>query len=990
LLTDGVNLLISEAEHKTTDKSVDFLLDQLTEPSLKAAVYLVASESTSDSKPVTNWIGQAVQETAKISDNETKRTYFVAAIERGLKHQVFANDELAQKVIDHYSSVAIDDQHNGELLKVAGQMTEPANKLNALISATNNLKIQGVELGIIESTLVKVGTEQLIKDTISESFATKLQIIQQLETIHDPQIKVDIYLTASERTSDKELAGDLISRVIQHTTKVPKHQADTKLRNFSKAIKVGLKNRTFANDNLAYEVVDQYSAIVNDNLGNDDLVQVIDQMTKPANKLNTLINAINNLETQGIEPGGVKFTLIQTIIGSWTASDKIDSRATQKQIIQRLETINNSQTKIEIYLQVATKIDSNIRRPLITKSFEHIKMLAADNRNRVSLFETNVHLAAESNVFTSVPLAVDYIKTSQNIQPAKTGDLARKATRQLSVPHKQRPFLLQIIPYLNDKDALWAITTTRHLILKHSVSKAERSQQFRQLYKIAMPHPVLSQPQFCQEATLDLAKVGEFKLARQVMAKNKKVATNVAFETSTIAPGFAQDAFNLSIKEDRDSLLSVKQGKTVANIANEVAKYSPDLAEQTQRSLIEVAVNQAIEVDVAIAKKSFLKAAYQTSRPDTIHPGANFGSGNGNGSGSGGGSGGNSGNGGGREPYLGVKIVIDADFEEFFQIGEGKEIRFVNALAEMLRISPFDVFIADRQPGSVEYKIIFLDPALCAIVQKKFTFQEEDFSRLEEAIEEKIKNVEVFYPTQKDLEKLRYVRVTGQNTVHIDLTHRGGKMVDVKIKFSTDAQDKQIDVEFPFDEMELITVLKVLERQSVLAHPNSLIFQQDWRFYQVMLLHALGIFTTKKQTSPVSRLQLTKNLFADSIKLVKSPQKMSRYLVTFKRAWRSIPTVLLWKLGFKDGLIADDFATKIGDLIYDQGLGKNKGAFALLERSRAKAEDQNLGWEITVSDNETHLTRYPWELIALVLQWLDITIDNFTTNQTTRGLILAK
>jgi hypothetical protein len=519
----------------------------------------------------------------------------------------------------------------------------------------------------------------------------------------------------------------------------------------------------------------------------------------------------------------------------------------------------------------------------------------------------------------------------------------------------QVEILFAAIPKVRQDLAYGLAQRSFELIRDASPSMETRRQSLKRLLSLAHSQRLLADKRFCEELTLALAEVAEFQDARRALAANGALYQDVALKTSGKTPGFALDALNRALESNRDLTYSEQHAQILANITQQIAKYSPEVAKRVWDQSIKMA-RQLVPVSAVKHQErlDFYRRSYSPPNPRITDPAhIRFGE-------------------GGSQP-IAVRIVLEADFQTFV---ETREQLFIESLADMLRVSPGDVLILDRSEGSIGYILYFVLQAVSYILKRKFETQDEDIQRLQIVIDAPIILVELVIPTRAQVAEAaaRKPAVPEGKVVEIELEERIPKeMVRVRIRLPDGAKDTG-DVNLPFDEEELTTVLKILEKRSL---DDSRI----WRPSQIETLYRLGLIDKPGIVPDVFPRVMT---HFGQVLTRRKPGRFSQILEGHR--WLTILMALAFRLGLKReswepyqigilyemGLInrinlIPTHLQEVGNMIYDQdgkGLASNRKIYHLLQSSIEQSIDENVAWQLEINKANTHLTRYPWELAS--------------------------
>jgi hypothetical protein len=602
----------------------------------------------------------------------------------------------------------------------------------------------------------------------------------------------------------------------------------------------------------------------------------------------------------------------------------------------------------EVYGAIPASIDKLSRLlPIVTAIENRVDL-------RDALLEAMRSEALEVGAFNNVDFVPEFIKQIAGLPGVEPISEVEEVLRSVEEPTQQLEILFEIIPEVQQDLASYVAQRSLELVHEADSTAQRKRRNLKRLLSLAERQHILIDEGFCQRLILDLVEVAEFEDARRALKANVTLYQDVALETSGEAPGFALEALGHMLELDRSLAYSERHTQVLARIVHQVTKYSPGRAKCVRAQAIE-AVRRLVPHSVVRSQKrlTFYRESDPIPNPRIANPA--------------------------RIPIdedepqpIAVRIVLAADFGMFI---ETKEQLFIEQLADMLRIAPSDVLIINRSEGSTKYVLYLIPQSVSYILKQKFEIQDEDMRRLQIEIDAPILALELILVTEAQVESVPSRPVTREGgLVEIELEGRAmEEMATIRIRLPDGTEDKSF-VELPFDEEGLTAILKTLEGK-------SLEDRVAWSPSQIEALHRLGLVG-----NPVIAQNVPARVAAYFAQLLRQRRPRRFSLILNGSMWLTILMALAYRLGMKRGFwksyqigmlyemdlinIIDLIPThlrEIGNMLYhqnDKGLASSTNIYHRLQTSLERSVDEDTAWQLKMDKVDTHLTRYPWELIS--------------------------
>lgn len=555
--------------------------------------------------------------------------------------------------------------------------------------------------------------------------------------------------------------------------------------------------------------------------------------------------------------------------------------------------------------------------------------------------------ALRNGLFHDVDFTTEFVNECMRIPGVEVSQEIEEILGVIENPSERLSILHATVPKVDRQLAIDLATKSLETISSSSFLDHDRRKHLQDLLSLCHSHQLLEDQGLCRDLTLTLADNGEFRDAREMLSQHVAVSKQVALSASTKTPGFALHALRSALESESDMAYSEQHAQILANITQQIAKYSPRLAHRVWQQSLEFTRRIAPGIDSNRQRRMFYKS-YSSPQSKALDP-ENHGSG-GDGFGS-----------------IAVRIVFDAEIEDFI---ENKEELFITALADMLRLAREDVIILNRSAGSAVYKITLPSGWICYVLKDKFETQDEDFREFQEVIGVLIESVDLISIPLEQVMALREA-LTALRTGIIEIevtTQNGAARVCVR---SSDGGKASSDSPLPYDSPELITILKVLEYRTLDERHN-------WKPEQIEYLHQEGFLRAKPRavadlwTGVKFYLQEAvaqrnfKQIF-DFLRWHRSSTVLEaaiRQVMNIDRPWQSSQIRILWELNLLTAVaLVPNYAEKIGDKIFNGLLASKNKMHHILQSSIDESRRKEIAWQLEVEEKDTNLARYPWELV---------------------------
>lgn len=551
--------------------------------------------------------------------------------------------------------------------------------------------------------------------------------------------------------------------------------------------------------------------------------------------------------------------------------------------------------------------------------------------------------ASRNNLFHNVDFTADFIDRCMEMPGVEVSQEIEVILKEIETPSERLMILSVIIPRVDRRLAVDLAKKSLATLSALSPLDDSMRQHLRSLPSCCNSHQLLEDRELCRDLTLTLVDNGEFRDARETLSRHAAMSKEVALKTSTKYPGFALYALRSALESECDFAYSDQHAEVLENITQVIAQYSPQVAQRVWQQSLELARKVAPDVSTNRQRVSFYKSySLQPKPPDPKNPGSG-----GNGSGS-----------------VAVRMVLDAEFENFI---ENKEDLFIVALADMLRLAPEDIFILDRSAGSAVYELALPLETNCYLLKHKFETQDQDFIEFQLVIKVPVESVDLISiaPEQAVVvqEAITATR-TGITEIEVE-TRNGSARVCVR---SSDGKKVSTDRPLPYDDSQLITILKVLEE-------GTLEKRDHWKPEQIEYLYQIG-FLEAKPMSAGDAWTKVKLYFPKGVDVKRIREFLQEYrastvfrtvlcqLMNIQRAWQPTEIRILWELYLLATVnLVSDCAERIGDRIFADLLASEKDVYHILQSSIDESKSKEMAWQLEVKQKDTNLARYPWELM---------------------------
>jgi hypothetical protein len=677
---------------------------------------------------------------------------------------------------------------------------------------------------------------------------------------------------------------------------------------------------------------------------------VYEEIPTSAEKLASLVDTANTL--RDCQPRYSTQFLTQAIeLGSALIVGYIEEGSSDK-VCKVIDLMRSADGRIEAAVDSISQTEKQGIGPELLAKVVQIASLLLERRDlQANLFKAAKSGALKTESFSDAGFAAQFISEYVQIPGVEPLPEVEGVLSSVGVPLVKLDILCTAIPKIKQRLAGDLAWQSFELIRDASLSWEVRKQSLRRIFSLCENQHLLANQELCRELTLALVDTGEFQDARKALSQNKAVCRDVALRTSDRTPGFSLYALNHALESDRNLPYSEQHAQILAKITRQVAEYSPRMAYRVWEQSIKVARELALKSAVSHQKRlDFYKRSCSPSNPRVFDP-ANARSGT-NGS-----------------NQIAVRIVLDTEFRSFV---ENKERLFIESLADMLRLSPEDVYILDKSAGSAVYVLKLALQGASFTLKRKFEEQDEDILRLQETIDAPVESVEIMLITPEQVAAVQKPAVAaraGITEIEPKEKTRGLSAI-IHVKSSTGAEADS-NIILPYDESQLTTILKVLEERSLENHDM-------WKSTQIETIYRFGL---------MEEPELAANLW-DRIKIyfrqAFTSGESERVLQFFQRKrlltilkafscqalqthepWEPYQVGILWEMNLVDGAsLVSDYLGRVGDAIYDDGLASGKDVYHILQSSIDESRSKDIAWQLKLSKNDTHLARYPWELMG--------------------------